>query len=130
MYKVVYSKSRKQVVGAYVVILAVIAFAAIQLQGCAQLGTPVPQGTEQSIAYLYPAIGSVADETTSLLQAGKIKKSEAQNVLTILEQLRGLTNVAKDYVKAGDEGKATATLDLAKGLLKQAQNFITTKKGN
>lgn len=98
--------------------------------GCAQLGVPAPQNTEQGIAYIYPAITATAQETTVLLKEGKIKKAEAQTVLSILENTRAAANIARDYVKAGDESRAAASLTLARSVLSEAQAFIQRWKGN
>lgn len=106
-----------------------ILLTSIFVGACAGLGIPTPQNTEQSIAYMYPAIGTVADETSKLLKAKKIKTGEAQMVLNILENTRSATNIARDYLRDGDEPRAKANLNLARNVFKEAQDFINRYKG-
>lgn len=92
--------------------------------GCAQLGLPAPQNTEQGIAYIYPANGLVRDEAAKLLKIGSIKKSEAEVVLSITDKVRSAADIAKDYVRAGDQPAAQRNLILARNILKEARTFL------
>lgn len=102
----------------------------IAIGGCAQLGTPAPQNTEQTVAYMYPAIGSVADVTTGLLRSGKITKAEAQVVLNYLENTRSAVNVARDYARTGNTTAAEKALLMAKSVLREARRFIGLPEDN
>lgn len=98
--------------------------------GCAQLGVPAPQSTEQGIAYMYPAIASVRDTTATLLNERKIKKAEAETVLSLTNNARSATDIARDYVRAKDESAAVKALSMAKSVLREARKYIGLPEDN
>lgn len=92
--------------------------------GCVAMGVPVPKSTEQSIAYMYPAIATVRDTATTALQQGKIKKAEAQTVQGLADNARSATDIARDYVRAKDQSAASRALAMAKSVLREARKYI------
>lgn len=116
-----YHKCRQILIGLLLV------FTVAGFSACNTLGIPSPQSTEQSIAYMYPTIGTVATETTRLLKAGKITKAEGQNILAILDNAKAATDIAQQYVRNKDNEKAAASIQLARSVLEQAQKFLASR---
>lgn len=92
--------------------------------GCTALGVPAPQNTEQGIAYMYPAIATVRDEAAKALQAKKINKSEAQNVLKYTDTARESADLAKGFQAEGLTAKALASLNVAKAVVSQTRQYL------
>lgn len=99
-------------------------YALVGLFACTQLGVVAPQNTEQSIAYMYPAIATVRDATTALLQQGKIKKAEAQTVQSMADNARSATDIARAYATVKDQTAAAKALTMAKTVLREARKYI------
>lgn len=94
------------------------------LVGCAAVGAPAPQNTEQSIAYIYPANGTIRDLASSAGQQKTITKAEAQTILNMTDQVRSAADLARDFAKAGNQDRATANLMLAKSVLREARKYL------
>lgn len=102
----------------------VIALVCLVVAGCVQLGLTQPKNTEQSIAYVYPAVGAVADAARIALREGKINKAEAQVVVEYGERVVLTANIARNYFRAGDISAAERNLSLAKSVLREARRYI------
>lgn len=125
MYYLVWSRfSRWQITAMYVAFLTAIALSILQLQGCTQLGISAPANVEQGIAYIYPANALVREEAAKLLKIGSIKKQEAVVVLDLTDKVRSAADIARDYVRAGDQTAAQRNLTLARNVLKEARTFL------
>ena len=96
----------------------------ILLAGCAQLGLSTPQTFDQKLAVAYGTHTAIERATATELKAGHLKKSDAQEVLTLADQSKALLDAAR---MAGDTTVAQNKLTLAVAVLTQIQTYINTR---
>jgi len=89
--------------------LALGSLSVVGLQGCAALGIPSPQSFNERLAVGYSTVTSARNTATSLLGAGKISVSDAENVLEQTDNARAGLDIARE-IHAATPDAANARL--------------------
>jgi hypothetical protein len=102
-------------------------FLSASLVACAQLGIVAPQSFEQRLAYTYGSVTAVRTSAAQALQAGTISKADAQKVLDLSDQARGLLDSSRMASKGGDMTNAVGQLNLANAVLLELQKYLNAR---
>lgn len=97
------------------------------LAACAQVGLPTPETLNQKIAIGYGTVSQVRTTALQLLQAGKIKADDAQNIQNSADQGRQALDIART-LSATDASAATNKLQMATTILTAAQAYLATRQ--
>ena len=97
------------------------------LTACATLGLPTADSFNERLAVGYTTITTVRESATVLLQAQKISKPDAQNVLDQTNNARTGLDVARSMSKT-DMTAADAKLNAIRAALVALQAYLTTKE--
>lgn len=96
--------------------------------GCASLGLPTPTTFNERLAAGYTTVNATVDSARTLLQAGKISASDAENVVKQLDNVVAGLDLARTMNRtdpAGANTKLTVTLQV----LTAMQSYLASKKG-
>lgn len=103
---------------------AAVYVALMLLAGCAQLGLPAAQTFDQKLAYAYGTHTAVLQAATSAVQAHTLSPSDAEQVLKLADESRGLLDAAK---AAGGSPDGINKLALASSVLTQLQTYLNSR---
>jgi len=98
---------------------------AIALAGCTSLGLMAPQSLDESLATAQAQVSALELSAAQALNAGTIKATDAQQVLSIGDQATSAIAAAKLAESAGDTTTAQGKLALATSLLAQLSAYLT-----
>lgn len=96
------------------------------LAGCSLLGVPVPKTLNERVSAAYISVTTVRQETLSLLQAGKLTKTDAQNIETQADNARSGIDIAKQ-LDITNPAQASDRLTAALSVLQALETYLTQK---
>jgi hypothetical protein len=100
--------------------------AVFALAGCAQLGVPTPQTTNERIAAAQASVTQVRQSATQLLEAKRISSADAANVLKQTDAAREGVDVAR-AIAATDPAGASSKLQAATAVLTALQSYLASR---
>lgn len=107
---------------------ALLLLAMLTLHGCAQLGVPAPQTTDQRIAVAVASITAVRQSTQTLLVAGRISAADASNVQAQADNAIAAAQIARTIAPT-DPAAADAKLQSTIQILQALQAYLASKQG-
>ena len=97
------------------------------LVGCAQLGVPTPETTQERIAVTVASVTGVRQSTLTLLQAKRITPDDAENIQKQADNVIAAAQVARSLVGV-DPAAADAKLQQTRAVLLALQQYLLTKQ--
>lgn len=106
--------------------LLFINFVAALLFACSTVGMPTPQTFNERLAAGYVTVTTVRDTATTLVSAGKISATDAQNVQTQADNARAALDLARDAFKSNPTA-AQDKLGLTISALSALQSYLINR---
>lgn len=99
------------------------------LTACGTVLPPIPQSTDQKIAYGYAAVSTIRLTATQLLQNNTISVEDAKIVEALANQCRSSLDTARVAITTGKTDAAMQALTMATGILAKVQEYLDAKQG-
>jgi hypothetical protein len=97
------------------------------LSACSVLSLTPAKGLDQQMAYAYGMTTGLRQATAGALTSTAITSEEAEYVLKVTDQSRGLLDTAKSLQITGDLQSAEERTKLAVNILTQLQTYLASK---
>jgi len=101
----------------------IIALACSLIAGCAALGTPTPQTTNEKLAAGYVTVTTVRHMTMAAVETRRISPDDAQNVNKQCDNVREGLDLVRSLKGVDAEDKLTSTLIV----LTELQKYVNSK---
>jgi hypothetical protein len=98
---------------------------ALLFGGCAATGTVAPQSLDEGLGAVEAQVSGLEQSAAQAVTAGTFKKADAQQVLSIGDQVVTLITAARAAEKTGDTSTAQGKLALATTLVAQLATYLT-----
>jgi hypothetical protein len=110
----------KRKINAFLILLLTVTLA-----GCPLM--PQPKSFDQSLAYAYGTHTALMVSAKNALELGTLSLDDAQQVLKIADEARGILDLSKMTYLSGDVKTAEGQLNMALSLLSELQSYVNSK---
>lgn len=94
------------------------------LAGCSSLGIVAPQSLDESLATAESQVSGLEKSAAQAVAAGTLKPADAQQMLTVGDQVIAAITAARAAESTGDTATAQGKLALATSLLSQLAIYL------